>query len=194
MNAYGLTMWHSNAQFTDDSHRAQRDEERMLAGAAEDATIRMRLVQVLSSLRQNLRITQRKVASLMGTTQSAVSDMEKGLTDPRLSTLQRHARAIGCRIDVEVVEELDDPHAAVARSLVHYSSWRHTNATTNQSNITLAVEDLASKPWRWLLDDQEVPTLTDQELVGHIRWLAPYEKAQPQKVYVAGIRDESQTR
>ena len=38
---------------------------------------------------------QRDVAAAMGTTQSAVSDLEQGKVDPRISTLQRYARAVG---------------------------------------------------------------------------------------------------
>lgn len=40
------------------------------------------------------------VAAAMGTTQSAVSDIENGRVDPRLSTLQRYARAVGGRLEI----------------------------------------------------------------------------------------------
>jgi transcriptional regulator with XRE-family HTH domain len=38
----------------------------------------------------------------MRTTQSAISDLENGSTDPRLSTLQRYARAVGCQLEIRV--------------------------------------------------------------------------------------------
>src|SRR5262245_8585878 len=44
--------------------------------------------------------SQTAVARSMGTTQSAVSDLEHGRVDPRLSTLQRYARAVGGRITI----------------------------------------------------------------------------------------------
>lgn len=71
-------------------------------GAYEDAAARAALLRSLTSRRSDQSISQSAVARLMGTTQSAVSDLENGSTDPRLSTLQRYARAVGCRLDVLV--------------------------------------------------------------------------------------------
>jgi transcriptional regulator with XRE-family HTH domain len=56
--------------------------------------IRARLI----ARRAALGMTQHELASLMGTTQSAVSDFESGRHDPRLSTLDRWARALGLRL------------------------------------------------------------------------------------------------
>jgi transcriptional regulator with XRE-family HTH domain len=52
-------------------------------------------------------ISQAEVASAMGTTQSAVSDLERGATDPRLSTLQRYARAVGCVLHIGIRSPFD---------------------------------------------------------------------------------------
>jgi transcriptional regulator with XRE-family HTH domain len=38
----------------------------------------------------------------MGTTQSAVSELERAEADPRLSTLQRYARSVGAYLGFEV--------------------------------------------------------------------------------------------
>ena len=38
----------------------------------------------------------------METTQSAISELEGGSTDPRLSTLQRYARAVGAHLQVRL--------------------------------------------------------------------------------------------
>ncbi|WP_165365058.1 helix-turn-helix domain-containing protein [Streptomyces sp. C] len=73
--------------------------------AFEDARGRSALLRRLASLRKVRRISQRTVAERMETTQSAVSDLESGATDPRVSTLQRYARAVGCRIEFRVCDD-----------------------------------------------------------------------------------------
>src|SRR4051794_36635076 len=69
-----------------------------LRTALEDERQRSALLRGLIRKRTTAGMTQATVAKGMGTTQSAVSDLEAGSTDPRLSTLQRYARAIGCRL------------------------------------------------------------------------------------------------
>jgi transcriptional regulator with XRE-family HTH domain len=64
----------------------------------EDAQARSRLLVSLVRCRSDKRLAQKAVARLMGTTQSAVSQLESGDTDPRLSTLQRYARAVGAQL------------------------------------------------------------------------------------------------
>lgn len=75
-----------------------RDPE--FRGAYDDAMARSALVQALVHRRAECRLSQAEVAARMGTTQSAVSDLERGATDPRLSTLQRFARAVNCQMHV----------------------------------------------------------------------------------------------
>ncbi|WP_175934772.1 helix-turn-helix domain-containing protein [Corynebacterium sp. Marseille-P4321] len=70
--------------------------------AFEDAEARSEFVAYLRKIRSDSGITQSRVAQIMGTTQSAISDFENGDTDPQLSTVQRYARAIGVEIKVVV--------------------------------------------------------------------------------------------
>jgi transcriptional regulator with XRE-family HTH domain len=77
-----------------------RDPE--FRGAYEDAMARSALLRTLVNRRHECQISQTEVANLMDTTQSAVSDLERGATDPRLSTLQRFARAVGCRLHLDL--------------------------------------------------------------------------------------------
>ncbi|MEH0148090.1 helix-turn-helix transcriptional regulator [Corynebacterium sp. Q4381] len=70
--------------------------------AASDAEARLALADALRAARRAAGLTQKDVAEAMGTTQSAISDLERGDTDPQLSTLQRYARATGARLDVDV--------------------------------------------------------------------------------------------
>jgi transcriptional regulator with XRE-family HTH domain len=70
--------------------------------AFEDAEARAALLRNLIRARKWQRISQGDVARFMGTTQSAVSDLEGGDTDPQLSTLQRYARAVNARLRVGI--------------------------------------------------------------------------------------------
>ncbi|HET8684089.1 MAG TPA: helix-turn-helix transcriptional regulator [Micromonosporaceae bacterium] len=72
--------------------------------ARRDAYIRANLIRMLAQMRTKLGMTQRDVALAMKTTQSAVSDLENGFTDPRLSTLQRYARAVQSEIEFDLVQ------------------------------------------------------------------------------------------
>lgn len=60
----------------------------------------------LLQARARAGLTQDAVAELMGTTKSAISRLEAaGRHAPSLSTLERYARAVGCRIEVRLVPE-----------------------------------------------------------------------------------------
>ena len=90
-----------HAQETDDLDRlisGLTPEER---AAYDDERHRAELLRRMAARRSGL--SQGRVAERMGTTQSAVSDLENGKTDPYLSTLQRYARAVDARLDVQVV-------------------------------------------------------------------------------------------
>jgi DNA-binding XRE family transcriptional regulator len=51
-------------------------------------------------------LTQDAVAELMGTTKSAISRLEgAGKHAPSLSTLERYANAVGCKLQVRLVPE-----------------------------------------------------------------------------------------
>jgi ribosome-binding protein aMBF1 (putative translation factor) len=54
-----------------------------------------RLVRELTERRRAMGISQTVVAARMGTSQSALARLESGGSDPRLSTLERYARALG---------------------------------------------------------------------------------------------------
>jgi transcriptional regulator with XRE-family HTH domain len=51
-------------------------------------------------------LTQAEVAARTGTTQSAVARLESGSAQhsPSIATLQRYARALGCRVEVRFVK------------------------------------------------------------------------------------------
>lgn len=98
-------------------------EDPEFKAAFEDAQVRSDVSDCLRDVRKREKISQRDVAKAMGTTQSAISDFERGETDPQLSTIQRYARAVGAKIRVVV----DSPNSAA--SIV--SPYRTVQASTS---------------------------------------------------------------
>ena len=66
-----------------------------------DALTRELAVQVAAE-RTRRGLTQVELATLCGTTQSAVARLEKGTRPPRLDTLLRIANALDCELDVRL--------------------------------------------------------------------------------------------
>jgi predicted transcriptional regulator len=99
-------------------HRGSRtkdDFEQILASEEfvehfDDAGVRSQVIGDLLAARKASGHSQSYVANVMRTTQSAVSELEGGATDPRLSTLQRYSRAVGAQICIAVVTAVDLDH------------------------------------------------------------------------------------
>lgn len=83
------------SRFTDVLKTRNTDPE-YLAGY-EDAIQRERLIKMLVQMREDAGIRQEDVAQAMGVGQSTVSQFENA-TDPRLSTVQRYARAVNAQV------------------------------------------------------------------------------------------------
>jgi DNA-binding Xre family transcriptional regulator len=70
-----------------------------------DAAQRRRAVlSSLTELRQERQLSQTTVAAAMHTSQSALARLE-GAADTKLSTLDRYAAALGCRVEYRLVPE-----------------------------------------------------------------------------------------
>jgi len=69
-------------------------------------------------LRRRSGVSQSEMARLMGTTQSAISDMERGAVEPRISTLQKYGKLLGYRLRLELVRE----SLTYTDMSMHYSS------------------------------------------------------------------------
>lgn len=69
----------------------------------EAAVRRRELVASLAAKRQEVGFSQELVAARMGTSQPAIARLEAGEVDAKLSTLERFATALGCRIDWQLV-------------------------------------------------------------------------------------------
>lgn len=56
----------------------------------------------VAELRRALSLSQRELADLCGTTQSAIARLERGHRPPRVDTLMRIAGALDCELVVEL--------------------------------------------------------------------------------------------
>jgi transcriptional regulator with XRE-family HTH domain len=108
----------------------------------EDATLRQVVLTQLIKIRRDLGITQKQVAERMQTTQSAISDLENGLVDFHLSTLQRYARAVTARVLLSV----DMPHDSPWCDAWFYA--RSPNATKVNSDRPPTPPRSYAKRWR----------------------------------------------
>lgn len=60
-----------------------------------------RIAAQVVARRTELSLSQRELAELCGTTQSAIARFESGTRPPKLDTLIRIAEALDCELDVE---------------------------------------------------------------------------------------------
>ena len=65
-------------------------------------TNRRVLQRQLAERRAALGMTQTEAAVLMGTSQSSIARLESGEHDVRVSTLERYAAVLGCRVDLHL--------------------------------------------------------------------------------------------
>src|SRR3954454_3118200 len=100
--------------------RARVQKDPAALAVSNDLHRKARVLAALSEAREGSGLTQAEVAEAMGTTQSAISDLERGRSDPRLSTLQRYANVLDMRLDLALMRR----------------------------NMPQVTEDLANEVWR----------------------------------------------
>lgn len=170
-----------------DDYIDERSSDPKFRAAYEDAIVRSNLLRAMVAARRGNGASQGEVASAMGTTQSAVSDLERGSTDPRISTLQRYARAISCRLHVMLSGLASENSAGAVR--VHYSTaWPAAGFVVR---IVARHDHVDSDFW--------APILACVERVGRPRWtplvgpadthVAPIEmRTEPDEFMMAAVR------
>ena len=71
----------------------------------------IRLAFEIRALREKKGLSQRQLAELVGTTQSAIARLEGGRISPSLPTLDRIAVALGTEVTVTITDTADLAHA-----------------------------------------------------------------------------------
>ncbi|WP_246131131.1 ROK family protein [Cellulomonas aerilata] len=101
---------------------SELDADSAAASTFEDAQSRHGLVRALVAARSihKPRLKQTDVARALGASQAAISALENGRSDPRLSVLQRYARA--CGLELRITIEPAAQETTVAELIVPISS------------------------------------------------------------------------
>ena len=69
---------------------------------AEQGWFFAQIADEVAERRQSLGLTQKELAHLTGTTQSAIARLERGGRPPRIDTLLRIAEALDCELTVQL--------------------------------------------------------------------------------------------
>jgi predicted NBD/HSP70 family sugar kinase/transcriptional regulator with XRE-family HTH domain len=138
-------------------------------GAHDDAVRRESIILALVDARRDHKWTQADIADRLGTTQSAISSVENLRTDPRLSTLQRYARACG-RV---VIVTLKDIATGLSPEWLPEPTIRSSEAGDNDASMSSEVQD----------DFQELSEDVSNDPVA----LAAYNDSSRRDAVVAGL-------
>jgi transcriptional regulator with XRE-family HTH domain len=118
------------SSFDDFLARALQNTE--TRAAYEDSQARHRVIDTLIRFRNRLGFTQTEVARHMGVKQPSVSGFETEGSDPRLSTLQRYARAVDATLWVHVT-----PNASSCQRMEFYREQEERiSAHAQRSEVT----------------------------------------------------------
>ena len=79
----------------------ERLHERIVAG--DRGWFFAAIAEKVADRRVAMNMSQRELAELCGTTQSAIARLERGGRPPRIDTLLRIAEALGCDLQVELI-------------------------------------------------------------------------------------------
>lgn len=91
-----------NKDFLDEIIEESAKKNPRFPEMVEAAYRRRVLLRELAAKREKAGITQKDVAAMMRTSQSAVARIERGEIDAKLSTVERYASAIGHRLEWRV--------------------------------------------------------------------------------------------
>lgn len=112
--------------------------------AEHDADTRVALIAALREERIERGMSQTDVAEELGLAQSAISEFENGNTDPRLSTLQRYARAVESAITVLL------DHRDVRATLTSWTCPSHGTSVTRIHESTKWPKGEREERGEWL--------------------------------------------
>jgi len=84
----------------DDLHKTDMENDAIYRKAFEDMEGEFSMISTLIEARSRAKLSQAEVASLMGTTESAVSRLESGRVKPSTRTLERYAQATGHKLHI----------------------------------------------------------------------------------------------
>ncbi|NOX31737.1 MAG: helix-turn-helix transcriptional regulator [Actinobacteria bacterium] len=121
-----------------------RDSSQRILGTTElPHTDSIEPAELVRSLRRAAGLSQKGLATLLGTSQPAVSRWEQGHDEPRLSTLNAVAHACGRRLVVSVADEekvVDGVDRAQILAHLAMSPDERIRAVANVSRFRASIE------------------------------------------------------
>lgn len=112
--------------------------------AYEDAETLASLRDSLVSVRKAQRISQKEVARRMGVGQSTVSEFETSANDPRISTLQRYARAVTAQLKLGLDMPCESAWTQSATAERWESNRRRVALTSGVSSVSVSLRESTS--------------------------------------------------
>jgi predicted transcriptional regulator len=91
----------ARAKTTPDKRPLERLHERIVTG--DRGWFFANIADKVSRRRVEMNLSQRELAELCGTTQSAIARLERGGRPPRIDTLLRIAEALDCELVVDLL-------------------------------------------------------------------------------------------
>jgi ribosome-binding protein aMBF1 (putative translation factor) len=80
------------------------------ASSSDDRELFGLIAELVAERRKAWGVSQRELAELCGTTQSAIARVERGARPPRIDTLARIAAALDCELAIELRPRTNPPH------------------------------------------------------------------------------------
>jgi DNA-binding XRE family transcriptional regulator len=98
-----------------DDIKASRADTPARQRGYEKAGRAIRIASEIRALREKKGLSQRQLAELVGTTQSAIARLEAGNVSPSLPTLDKIAAALGAEVSLTIVDMNDRAEAITGR-------------------------------------------------------------------------------
>lgn len=113
---------------------------------------RLELLDAGRAARKRAGFNQHQVAEQMGTRQSVVSNLERGVTDPRLGTLQKYGHAINSPLQISfgVPDMPTPPKTFASQTLARLlTKLTHQSSARQALNMEALVQALKPAPRAW---------------------------------------------
>lgn len=98
------TLTDSDTDFLDEIIEERTAMNPAFTAIVEEAYQRRLLLRQLAEARKAAHLTRTVVAARMGTSEAAVARLEAAMGDPKVSSIERFAAAVGKRIHWEIVD------------------------------------------------------------------------------------------
>lgn len=93
-----------DTDFLDEIIQERSGENPAFPAMVDEAYNRRLLLRQLAEARKAAKLSRTVVAARMGTSEAAVARLEAATVDPKASTIERFAAAVGKRIQWEIVD------------------------------------------------------------------------------------------